>query len=126
MCFVTTHTGNFTYSVIGGFDTLAPFYIAGKGYSCSISDSDELQLIFYRPVTLGLALALVFMIGTAAYAAGQWGIFEFLSTMFQNQPSRADAVMQGELHKETVNGVEITVKEAGYDGKRSSCFTAIV
>lgn len=63
------------------------------------------------------ALIALLMLGTAAYAATQWGIFDSLSGMLGAQPPTADSVMQGKLHQETVNGVEITVKEAGYDGK---------
>lgn len=64
-----------------------------------------------------LALVAVLMLGTVAFAATQWGIFDSLSGMLGVQPPTADSVMQGDLHSETVNGVEITVKEAGYDGK---------
>lgn len=63
------------------------------------------------------ALAAVLMLGTAAFAATQWGIFDSLSSILGAQPPTADSVMQGKLHQETVNGVEITIREAGYDGK---------
>ncbi len=63
------------------------------------------------------ALIAVLALGTVAVAATQWGIFGSLSEMLGTQPPTADSVMQGNLHTETVNGVEITIKEAGYDGR---------
>lgn len=63
------------------------------------------------------ALVAALMLGTVAYAATQWGIFDSLSDLLGSQPPTADSVMQGNLHTETVNGVEITIEEAGYDGK---------
>ena len=63
------------------------------------------------------ALIAVLALGTVAVAATQWGIFGSLSEMLGTQPLTADSVMQGNLHTETVNGVKITIKEAGYDGR---------
>lgn len=63
------------------------------------------------------ALVAVLMLGTVAFAATQWGIFGSLSEMLGTQPPTADSVMQGDLHQETVNGVEIAIEEAGYDGR---------
>lgn len=63
------------------------------------------------------ALIAVLALGTVAVAATQWGIFDSLSEMLGMQPPTADSVMQGDLHQETVNGVEITIEEAGYDGR---------
>lgn len=63
------------------------------------------------------ALIAVLALGTVAVAATQWGIFGSLSEMLGMQPPTADSVMQGDLHQETVNGVEITIEEAGYDGR---------
>lgn len=63
------------------------------------------------------ALIAVLALGTVAVAATQWGIFGSLSEMLGMQPPTADSVMQGNLHQETVNGVEITIEEAGYDGR---------
>ncbi len=60
-----------------------------------------------------LLLALIFA-GVAAAAAIRWGAFDKL--LGGNVPN-AGEVMQGYLHQETVNGVEITIKEAGYDGR---------
>lgn len=67
--------------------------------------------------TLIFALIAVLALGTVAVAATQWGIFGSLSEMLGMQPPTADSVMQGDLHQETVNGVEITIEEAGYDGR---------
>lgn len=67
--------------------------------------------------TLIFALAAVLMLGSVAAAATQWDIFDSLSLLLGTQPPTADSVMQGSLHTETVNGVEITIKEAGYDGR---------
>jgi len=54
---------------------------------------------------------------TAAFAATQWGVFDKLGFMLGELNPKADSVMQEVLHQETINGVEITIKEAGYDGK---------
>ncbi len=64
-----------------------------------------------------LALVAVLALGTVAFAATQWGIFDSLSDILGAQPPTADDVLQSNLHQETVNGVEITIREAGYDGK---------
>ena len=63
------------------------------------------------------ALIAVLALGTVAFAATQWGVFGSLREMLGTQPPTADSIMQGNLHSETVNGVEITIKEAGYDGR---------
>lgn len=63
------------------------------------------------------ALVAALMLGTVAYAATQWGIFDSLSDLLGSQPPTADSVMAANLHQETVNGVDITIREAGYDGK---------
>ena len=63
------------------------------------------------------AIIAVLALGTVAFAATQWGIFGSLSEMLGMQPPTADSVMQSDLHQETVNGVEITIEEAGYDGR---------
>ena len=62
------------------------------------------------------AIIVVLALGTVAFAATQWGIFDTLIWLGK-QPPTADSVMQGNLHTETVNGVEITIEEAGYDGR---------
>lgn len=63
------------------------------------------------------ALVAAVLLGTVAFAASHWGIFDVLSVFLGSQPPTADSVMQADLHQETVNGVEITIKEAGYDGR---------
>ena len=63
------------------------------------------------------ALVAVLLLGTVAFAASHFGIFDVLSTMLGDQPPTADSVMQANLHQETVNGVELTIREAGYDGR---------
>lgn len=65
-----------------------------------------------------LAIALIaLLLSAAAIAATHWGIFDVLGLILGTQPPTADSVMQSSLHQETVNGVEITVREAGYDGR---------
>ncbi len=67
---------------------------------------------------IALALALMLSLGVVAYAATQWQLFDSLSFMMGNgTPVNADRVMQGNLAHETVNGVDIDVLEAGYDGR---------
>jgi len=67
--------------------------------------------------TLAVALAALLLLGTAAVAAGHWGIFDALSFMLGNQPVSEDAAMEKIVHQETVNNVEITIHEAIYDGR---------
>ncbi len=64
-----------------------------------------------------LALVIALLLGTAAYAAYRWQVFQELSFMTGESPLHADSVMQSDLHTETVNGVQITIHEAGYDGR---------
>lgn len=62
--------------------------------------------------------SLIMLSATVAIAATQWHIFENLSFLVGEKiPDTADDVMQGSLYKEIVNQVEITVQEAGYDGR---------
>ena len=63
------------------------------------------------------ALVAVLMLGSVAFAATQWGIFDSLGFMLGDQPVSSDAQMQKILHKETINDVEITIHEAAYDGR---------
>ena len=65
-----------------------------------------------------LAAVLVMALTAAALAATQWHLFDSIPFLTgQGTPKNADAVMQGKLYRETVNNVEITVDEAGYDGR---------
>jgi len=66
---------------------------------------------------LAAALAALMLLGTAAVAAGHWGIFDHLGFMLGGQPLHDDAAMQKIVHQETINGVEITIREAAYDGR---------
>jgi hypothetical protein len=67
--------------------------------------------------TLVIAITLVVMIAAAALAATQWNLFGQLPHLAGESPVNADSVMQKDLHTETVNNVEISIKEAGYDGR---------
>ena len=66
---------------------------------------------------LVIALIAALLLGTAALAATQWDIFRTLRVILGVQPPTADSVMQSVLHREEVNGVDITIREAGYDGR---------
>lgn len=67
-----------------------------------------------RRRTLVYVLAALLLLAATAAAAIHWNFFD---AMFGKTPQNADQVMQQVLHKETINNVEITVSEAGYDGK---------
>ena len=68
--------------------------------------------------TVALALALIMAVSAVALAAAQWHVFDRLSFLTgQDTPKNADSLMQANLYQSTVNNVEITVKEAGYDGR---------
>lgn len=68
-----------------------------------------------RALALGLILAL--LLATAAFAAYRWSIFDSLSFLIGSNPVNAGQVMQAHLAQTTVNGVEIAITEAGYDGR---------
>ena len=67
--------------------------------------------------TLAIALALVLVLAAAAFAGTQWNLFGALPHLAGESPVNADSVMQKDLHKETVNNVEISIDEVGYDGR---------
>ena len=68
--------------------------------------------------TAVIVLALVLILAAAAFAATQWHVFDEIAHMTgEGTPVNADSIMQKELHRETVNGVEISILEAGYDGR---------
>ena len=68
--------------------------------------------------TIALALALIMAVSAVALAATQWHLFDNIPYLTGGgTPKNADSVMQGNLYQETINNVEITVKEAGYDGR---------
>lgn len=66
--------------------------------------------------TLVLALILVLLLATVAVAAYHWRVFDAI-WFHSTPPQNLDTVMQSNLHQETVNNVEITIREAGYDGR---------
>lgn len=66
---------------------------------------------------LALALVIALLLGTAAYAVYRFTTFDVLSFLTGESPVHANEVMAANLHQETVNGVEITIREAGYDGR---------
>ena len=73
----------------------------------------------YSTRTIAIAAVLAVMVCAVALAAvTQWHIFDSLSFMLGTTPSPAtDSLMQSNLYQETVNHVEISVREAGYDGR---------
>ena len=73
----------------------------------------------YSTRTIAIAAVLAVMACAVALAAAtQWHIFDSLSFMLGTTPPPAtDSLMQSNLYQETVNNVEITVREAGYDGR---------
>lgn len=80
-------------------------------------ERQEMKPILNKRRALVFALAAIMLIATVAIAATQWHIFDTLSFLTGSSPKNADQVMQSNLFQTTVNDVEITVKEAGYDGK---------
>jgi len=70
------------------------------------------RLRFVLVMTLLLAL-----LTAAAFAAAHWGIFDTLSFMLGSHPADEVRGMQKIQQRENVNGVEITIHEAGYDGR---------
>lgn len=64
-------------------------------------------------VALGVMLASI-----TAYALTQWRTFVQLADVMGHQvPQEAGQLMQSNLHSQTINGVKITLQEAGYDGR---------
>ena len=73
-----------------------------------------------RLVRRGLAVILstVILLGTAALAGSSWGLLDKLAAQLGTQVSpQVQELMQRDLFKTVVNNVEITVREAGYDGR---------
>ena len=82
------------------------------------SDKEEVKVKKISHVTVIIAAVIILAMATALAAATQWHIFDSLSFMLGTTPSPAtDSLMQSNLYQETVNNVEITVREAGYDGR---------
>ena len=68
--------------------------------------------------TISIAVLIVVLAGAVALAAIQWNVFDTLSYLVgKNVSPAAGSLMQENLYQETVNNVEITVREAGYDGR---------
>lgn len=63
--------------------------------------------------TLALALVIVLLLSTVAMALMNWVSME---NIFGTVPKNASKIMKSNLATVTVNNVEITIKEAGYDG----------
>ena len=73
----------------------------------------------YSTRTIVIAAVLVTLACAVALAAVTQGqIFDSLTFILGTTPPPAiDSLMQSDLYQETVNNVEITVREAGYDGR---------
>lgn len=68
--------------------------------------------------TLVIALIALLLMGTVALAATQWGIFDKLGFMLGEQPVNGTVpYLEKVLHQETIGNAEITILEAGYDGR---------
>lgn len=69
--------------------------------------------------TLGVLIVLgIMLLSLTAYALTQWRIFEQLADVVGSQVSEeAERLMQSNLHTQTINGVTISLTEAGYDGR---------
>lgn len=77
----------------------------------------EIKVKRKTPLSVAIAILMLLMALSAAYAEHQWKVFSNLSFMTGEDPILADEVMTSDLYQTTVNDVEITIKEAGYDGK---------
>ena len=69
--------------------------------------------------TVAIALAITLMLGAVAFAAAtQWHLFDHIPFLTgKDTPKNADSLMQSNLYQGTANNVEISVNEAGYDGR---------
>lgn len=66
--------------------------------------------------TLLIAALITLLLASAAVAAYHWRLFD--AVWFFNTPPASEGVArQSHLFKGTVNGVEVTVNEAVYDGR---------
>lgn len=73
--------------------------------------------VFTKRRVAAAVLVAALVVATAALAATHWNIFDALDFVTGPAPKNADEVMQANLYQTTVNNVEITVREAGYDGR---------
>ncbi len=69
--------------------------------------------------TLVIAIALILALGAIAFAAVQWHLFERVSISYLTgkSPVNADSIMQRDVYTETINDVDISIQEVGYDGR---------
>ena len=93
------------------------FHNAMRDTLADIAAREEVRRPFGVKRAVALALLAALLLGTAAYAAVRWRLFDAIPFMTGENPLRADEVMQANLAEETVNGVQISVREAGYDGR---------
>ena len=82
-----------------------------------VKEPEEREALINKRRALVLVPVAIALIATVAVAATQWHIFDRLSFLTGVSPQNADQVMQSNLAQTTVYGVEITIQEAGYDGK---------
>lgn len=66
---------------------------------------------------LVMALLALLLMGTVALAATHWGIFDTLGFMLGNQALSNSMQMEKILYQETVGNTEVSILEAGYDGR---------
>lgn len=85
-----------------------------------VAEEQKLPEQTHRPLpvrrTLLIAALIALVMATAAIAANHWQIFDGLWP-FAGAPKGAEQVMHSYLAREVINDVEITVEEAGYDGR---------
>ena len=75
------------------------------------------RLISKRAMVVIITLMLM-LTSLTAYAITRWNLFEQLYFILGDQiPEDASEWMQRNLHRQTINNVEITIQEAGYDGR---------
>ena len=69
--------------------------------------------------TLVIAIVLILALGAIAFAATQWHLFERVSISYLTgkSPVNADSIMQRDVYTETINDVDISIQEVGYDGR---------
>ena len=85
-----------------------------------IQKKEEARIMMKRLTAVLLVLALLPLCCCAAaeQAEADWKIFEnTLCLMDSDAAQNADQVLQRDLYTGTVNGMEFTVTEAGYDGR---------
>lgn len=74
------------------------------------------RYISKRAMVVIIALMIMLM-SLTSYALTQWKSFEQLADIVgDNVSEEAGELMQSNLHQQTINNVEITIREAGYDG----------